>query len=133
MNKRPDLQIHKIVSIKSSSSNKLAGLDRPFAKTGAKNSASSAVKTTYKLAKGANVIYPQEFLPRGDGLAVRWAREIDAAMEAWGKLGKAELIETGGHAHNLSRLVEERYDIRRDEAEALVRFFFAKQNFQFPG
>ncbi len=130
MNKRPDLKIHKVVSIKSGSSKQLAGTNRPIANTSAKNSATPAVKTTFDFARVTNVIYPQEFLPRGDELAIRWAREIDAAMEAWGKLGRAELVETGGYAHNLSCLVEERYDISRDEAEALVRIFFAKQNFQ---
>jgi plasmid maintenance system antidote protein VapI len=130
MHKRPDLKIHKVVSIKSGSSKQLAGTDRPIANTSAKISAMPAVKTTFNFSRVTNVIYPQEFLPRGDELAVRWAREIDAAMEAWGNLDKAELVETGGYAHNLSRLVEERYDISRDEAETLVRFFYAKQNFQ---
>lgn len=126
MIKRPDQTVNKVISITSGSSKKSGNGMSSVANKFASRSAG----TPFIFARVTNVVYPQEFLPRGDELAVRWAREIDAAMEAWGKLGKAELVETGGHAHTLARLVEERYDITQDEAESLVRIFFAKQNFQ---
>lgn len=65
-------------------------------------------------------------IPNSDELKGQWKQQIGAAKIAWGKLTDDELLQTEGHAEKLSGLVQERYGIVRDEAEAQVKTFMDK-------
>lgn len=54
----------------------------------------------------------------------RWVQEIDAAVLRWDRLSASELGDTRGRAHSLAVLVEERYAISREAADAEVAGFF---------
>lgn len=66
MNKRPDLKINNVVPIKSGSSKNSRGGVPPVSK----EFTSRSPGTPFIFARVTNVVYPQEFLPRGDELAV---------------------------------------------------------------
>lgn len=65
-------------------------------------------------------------LPNSDELKGQWKQQVGAAKVAWGKLTDDEILQTEGHAEKLSGLVQERYGIVRDEAEAQVKDFMDK-------
>ncbi len=65
----------------------------------------------------------QQSMPIVDVIKANWTQQIGAAKIAWGKLTEDELLKTEGHAQKLSGLVQERYAIKRDEAEKQVKKF----------
>lgn len=67
-------------------------------------------------------------LPNSDQIKGEWKQQVGAAKVAWGKLTDDELLQTEGHAEKLSGLVQERYGIVRDEAEAQVKRFLDKKD-----
>lgn len=60
-------------------------------------------------------------------LNAEWKKLISNAKISWGKLTEQELIRSGGHRENLSKLVHERYAISRVEAERQVNAFLQKK------
>ena len=67
-------------------------------------------------------------LLNSDQIKGEWKQQVGAAKVAWGKLTDDELLQTEGHAEKLSGLVQERYGIVRDEAEAQVKRFLDKKD-----
>lgn len=65
-------------------------------------------------------------IPGSDQIKGVWKQQIGAAKIAWGKLTEDELLRLEGHEQKLAGLVQERYAITRDEADAQVKSFFAK-------
>lgn len=67
-------------------------------------------------------------LPNSDQIKGEWKQQIGAAKVSWGKLTDDELLQTEGHAEKLAGLVQERYGIVRNEAEAQVKAFLDKKD-----
>jgi uncharacterized protein YjbJ (UPF0337 family) len=65
-------------------------------------------------------------LPGQDEIKSRWKQRIGAAKLTWGRIAESELLQIEGHEQKLSRLIQERYAVTRDEAVAQVRAFFNK-------
>jgi len=55
-----------------------------------------------------------------------WKQQAGAAKVLWGKLTDDELLKIEGHSEKLVGLVQERYAITRDAAQAQVNSFFEK-------
>lgn len=68
----------------------------------------------------------QQALPSPLELKGRWKQLAGEAKIAWSKITEDELLNLEGHAQKLVGLVQERYAIKRDEAEAQVRAFLDK-------
>jgi uncharacterized protein YjbJ (UPF0337 family) len=64
-------------------------------------------------------------MPSVDELKGKWQQQVGAAKVAWGKLTDDELLKSEGHEQKLAGLVQERYAITRDAADAQVKKFFA--------
>lgn len=52
-----------------------------------------------------------------------WLQHIDAALQCWNKLSRAQLLQSEGKPHRLSRLLQEHYDLSRDQAEHQINQF----------
>ena len=65
-------------------------------------------------------------LPGQHDIKGRWKQHIGAAKLTWGRIAESELLQLEGHEQKLSRLIQERYAVTRDEAVAQVRAFFNK-------
>lgn len=52
-----------------------------------------------------------------------WLKHLDAAQQCWNKLSRAELLQSGGLPHRLSRLLQEHYDLSRDQADHQISRF----------
>lgn len=63
--------------------------------------------------------------PRSIAPRARWIYEVDLARHTWELLQLPELRQTLGRAHLLSALVQRRYGLGRDVADAQVQQFFA--------
>lgn len=59
-----------------------------------------------------------------------WLNHIDAAQQCWSRLSRAELLESQGLPHRLSRLLQEHYDLSREQADHQINSF--KQEHQLP-
>ncbi len=59
-----------------------------------------------------------------------WLNHIDAAQQCWSRLSRAELLESQGLPHRLSRLLQEHYDLSREQADHQINSF--KQEHQHP-
>jgi len=58
-----------------------------------------------------------------DTLKGQWKQLMGRAKDSWGKLTDDDLLRVEGHAQRLTGLVQERYGISREEAEAQVQQF----------
>jgi hypothetical protein len=58
-----------------------------------------------------------------------WLDQLDAAQQCWTKVSRAELLQSEGLPHRLSRLLQEHYALSRDQAEHQINRF--KQSYQF--
>lgn len=58
-----------------------------------------------------------------NSLSAQWKQHMGAAKIAWGKLTDDQLMETSGHHQKLVGLIEEKYNITREEAEKQVKLF----------
>ncbi len=67
-----------------------------------------------------------QIFPSVEEIEMKWRRQIAAAKTAWGKLTEAELVKIGGHKRKLVALIEDRYAVKRDDAERQVSDFFEK-------
>ncbi|AJQ95621.1 CsbD family protein [Gynuella sunshinyii] len=61
-----------------------------------------------------------------DEIKGKWKKQVGAAKTTWSKLTEDELIKVEGHQKTLTGLVQERYDIAREDAEKQVKKFFAQ-------
>lgn len=61
-----------------------------------------------------------------DQLSAKWKQHMGAAKISWGKLTDDQLLETKGHHQKLVGLVQEKYNITRDEADKQVQKFTEK-------
>ncbi|MFN3880926.1 MAG: CsbD family protein [Nitrincola lacisaponensis] len=59
-------------------------------------------------------------------LSAKWKQHIGAAKTAWGKLTDDQLLETEGQHQKLVGLIEEQYNISREEADKQVKAFTKK-------
>lgn len=62
-------------------------------------------------------------IPSSDQLKGKWKQHVGAAKIAWGELTEDELLKSQGHSEKLAGLIEERYAITRDAADAQVKRF----------
>jgi len=67
-------------------------------------------------------------LPSVDEIKGKWKQHVGDAKIAWGKLTEDELLKSEGHEQKLAGLIQERYAVTRDEADAQIKKFFAKHN-----
>ena len=65
-------------------------------------------------------------LPSSDELKGKWKQQVGAAKIAWGKLTEDELLQSEGQEQKLAGLLQERYAMRRDEADKQVKSFLEK-------
>ncbi|MCK9384949.1 MAG: CsbD family protein [Nevskia sp.] len=65
-------------------------------------------------------------LPSVDEIKGKWKQHVGDAKIAWGKLTEDELLKSEGHEQKLAGLIQERYAVTRDEADAQIKKFFAK-------
>ena len=68
-------------------------------------------------------------LPSTDTLKGQWKQHVGAARIAWGKLTEDELLQSEGQAQKLAGLLQQRYDMTRDEAEQQVQNFLKRNKF----
>lgn len=59
-----------------------------------------------------------------------WLNHIEAAQQCWSRLSRTELLESEGMPHRLSRLLQEHYDLSREQADYQINSF--KQEHQQP-
>lgn len=52
-----------------------------------------------------------------------WLTHLDAAQQCWNKLSRAQLLQSEGMPHRLSRLLQEHYDLSRDQADHQINRF----------
>lgn len=52
-----------------------------------------------------------------------WLNHIDAAQQCWNKLSRAELLQSEGMPHRLSRLLQQHYDLSREQADHQISRF----------
>ncbi|MCC5852729.1 MAG: general stress protein CsbD [Alkalimonas sp.] len=57
------------------------------------------------------------------GSKVKWPQQVKAAKNQWGKLSEAELLKSDGNAEQLSRLVQQRYNLAPEVANNQVKSF----------
>jgi uncharacterized protein YjbJ (UPF0337 family) len=102
---------------------KTGAITAPFSPLSAK----PVINAPVMLAAASDLAHKaQQALPSADEVAGKWKQQIGAAKIAWGKLTDDELLTIEGHAQKLAGLIQERYAITRDEAEAQVKSFFEK-------
>lgn len=58
----------------------------------------------------------------------RWLRHLDAAQQCWNKLSREQLVQSEGLPHRLSRLLQEHYDLTREQADHQICRF--KESYQ---
>lgn len=61
-----------------------------------------------------------------NALSAKWKQHMGAAKASWGKLTDDQLLETEGHHQKLVGLVEEKYNLTREEADKQVKDFTEK-------
>jgi uncharacterized protein YjbJ (UPF0337 family) len=66
-------------------------------------------------------------IPSPDEIQGKWQQQVGSAKVIWGKLTDDEILKTEGQIQRLAGLVQERYGITRDAADAQVKEFFGKQ------
>jgi uncharacterized protein YjbJ (UPF0337 family) len=59
-------------------------------------------------------------------LSARWEQHMSAAKSYWGKLSDDQLMMTKGDHQKLVDLIQEKYNITRDEADKQVNKFAEK-------
>lgn len=52
-----------------------------------------------------------------------WLNHIDAAQQCWNKLSRVELLQSEGMPHRLSRLLQQYYDLSREQADHQISRF----------
>lgn len=52
-----------------------------------------------------------------------WLANIDAAQQCWNKLSTEQLLQSEGMPHRLSRLLQEHYDLSREQADYQISRF----------
>jgi hypothetical protein len=52
-----------------------------------------------------------------------WVTQLDAAQQFWHKLSRAELLQSEGLPHRLSRLLQQHYDYSREQADYQISSF----------
>ncbi|MCC5827360.1 MAG: general stress protein CsbD [Alkalimonas sp.] len=62
------------------------------------------------------------------GTKVKWPQQVKAAKSQWGKLSEAELLKSDGDAEQLSRLVQQRYNMAPDVANNQVKSFLNRSS-----
>ncbi|MCK1789053.1 CsbD family protein [Pseudomonas violetae] len=53
----------------------------------------------------------------------KWKQQVGAAKVAWGTLTEDELLQSEDHQQKLAGLLQDHYDIAREEAEKQVNDF----------
>jgi len=66
--------------------------------------------------------------PQDVTLDSAWVGKVAAAMQAWDRLGEAELIETGGDQRALSGLIRDRYRLSRSDAFQQAKQFLQRMD-----
>lgn len=59
-----------------------------------------------------------------------WLNNLDAAQQCWNKLSRADLLQSEGMPHRLSRLLQDHYALSREQADYQINSF--KQSCQLP-
>lgn len=62
------------------------------------------------------------------GTKVKWPQQVKAAKSQWGKLSEAELLKSDGDAGQLSRLVQQRYNMAPEVANNQVKSFLNRSS-----
>ncbi|MDF3127154.1 hypothetical protein [Rheinheimera sp. 1928-s] len=57
-----------------------------------------------------------------------WLLNLDAAQQCWNKLSRADLLQSEGMPHRLSRLLQDHYALSREQADHQINRF--KQSYQ---
>ncbi|MDR7119647.1 hypothetical protein [Rheinheimera soli] len=52
-----------------------------------------------------------------------WLLDLDAAQQCWTKLSRADLLQSQGMPHRLSRLLQEHYALSREQADHQISSF----------
>lgn len=52
-----------------------------------------------------------------------WLKHLDDAQQCWNKLSREQLLQSEGMPHRLSRLLQEHYDLSREQADHQIRQF----------
>lgn len=52
-----------------------------------------------------------------------WLLALDAAQQCWTKLSRADLLQSQGMPHRLSRLLQEHYALSREQADHQISSF----------
>jgi hypothetical protein len=52
-----------------------------------------------------------------------WLTHLDAAQQCWNKISRAELLQSEGMPHRLSRLLQVHYDLSREQADYQINSF----------
>ena len=52
-----------------------------------------------------------------------WLRHLDEAQQCWNKLSREQLLQSEGMPHRLSRLLQEHYDLSREQADHQISRF----------
>lgn len=52
-----------------------------------------------------------------------WLLNLDAAQQCWNKLSRAELLQSEGMPHRLSRLLQDHYALSREQADHQINRF----------
>lgn len=52
-----------------------------------------------------------------------WLMHLDEAAQCWNKLSRAQLLQSEGMPHRLSRLLQEHYDLSREQADDQINSF----------
>ncbi|KOO57942.1 hypothetical protein WH43_12730 [Rheinheimera sp. KL1] len=68
---------------------------------------------------------PAAISAAGDRIAQEqfWFRHLDEAQKCWNKLSREQLLHSEGMPHRLSRLLQEHYDLSREQAEHQILCF----------
>lgn len=77
-------------------------------------------------AKVASPASTSAHLPSADELKGKWKTYVGEAKVLWGKLTDDELLQTEGHVHKLTGLVQQRYTITHESAAKQVHDFLNK-------
>jgi hypothetical protein len=72
-------------------------------------------KQNSQAAKSAagHVMTPEQF----------WLKHLDEAQQCWNKLSREQLLQSEGMPHRLSRLLQEHYDLSREQADHQISRF----------
>jgi hypothetical protein len=52
-----------------------------------------------------------------------WLRHLDEAQQCWNKLSREQLLQSQGMPHRLRRLLQEHYDLSREQADHQISRF----------